>query len=207
MSRSHGAAHALGALLCAASCSLGACDRATASPAHDGRAVVSALAAPVLAPVVTVSSAGCEQPGEPERLALEALLDTVNRARARGADCGLRGKQPPAPPLASSIALSCAARSHALDMSTRGFFAHADPEGRRVRDRARSFGYTGQVGENLAWGQSTPAQVVEVWLRSPDHCQNMLRPQLSAAGAGFARSAAGKTFWAQVYGVDAPAEP
>jgi hypothetical protein len=30
----------------------------------------------------------------------------------------------------------------------------------------------------------------------------MLRPELTSAGAGYALSAAGKTFWVQLYGVD-----
>ena len=206
-----GVEHVFGALLYVASCLLGqACERAAASKGPMPTAEPEPrMAVPPIEPaavaVAEVSSASCTRAQGAELAAVDDLLAAVNAARKRGADCGARGKQAPAPALTASVALSCAARNHAYDMSTRGYFAHADPEGGRARDRARSAGYTGQVGENLAWGQSSPEQVVEVWLKSPDHCHNMLRPQLTTAGAGFARSAAGKTFWVQVYGVDAPA--
>ena len=39
-----------------------------------------------------------------------------------------------------------------------------------------------QMGENLAYGQTTPEQVVEEWMASPSHAENILRVEYSEMG-------------------------
>ena len=89
-------------------------------------------------------------------------------------------------------------------MAVRGFFAHESPDGDDVRERARAQGFAGKVAENVAWGQASPAAVVEAWSRSADHCRTMMSPRFSATGVGFARGAAGKTFWTEELGTGTP---
>jgi uncharacterized protein YkwD len=40
------------------------------------------------------------------------------------------------------------------------------------------------VGENIAVGYTTPWSVVQAWMASPDHCQNILYPTFSQVGTG-----------------------
>ena len=41
------------------------------------------------------------------------------------------------------------------------------------------------VAENLAWGYSTSEEVVDAWMNSPDHCENILNPELQCIGIAF----------------------
>jgi uncharacterized protein YkwD len=85
-------------------------------------------------------------------------------------------------PLHASRALRRAARSHLRNMATRGYFAHNEPSGRTVLDRARASGYLhgsgcGLVGENLGWGQgieATPGSMDGGWMSSTLHRANIL---------------------------------
>ncbi|MDQ7992046.1 MAG: CAP domain-containing protein [Propionicimonas sp.] len=40
------------------------------------------------------------------------------------------------------------------------------------------------AGENLSRAEASPAEVVAAWLASPGHANNLLSPQLAAAGVG-----------------------
>jgi uncharacterized protein YkwD len=103
-----------------------------------------------------------------------AILSLVNRERAKA---GL-------PPVKADPTLEASAQRYAQDMAARGFFAHVDPEGRTLQDRTEASGYfhgsgSGSdpclcairfmVGENLARGQKTVADVMRDWIASPSH--------------------------------------
>ena len=90
--------------------------------------------------------------------------------------------------LASEPDLSVAARAHSEDMVARGFFDHYDPEKRGPQDRAEAAGYSGSVGENIAWssGNRSPLSFFTLWRESPGHNGNMLREDYAVAGMGFA---------------------
>jgi uncharacterized protein YkwD len=80
---------------------------------------------------------------------------------------------------------------------------HAGGDGSTPAERATRAGYSWQaVGENIASGQSTPEQVVAVWLGSPRHCANIMDAEYSEMGVAFAASAHG-LYWAQVFGAPA----
>lgn len=112
-------------------------------------------------------------------------------------------------PLFADTSLATIARGHSQAMLERGFFAHHDPEGRRAGDRAHRAGYRfRQLGENLFRGRLydtitttrrgdyirtsylwfTPedlaALVVESWMESPGHRENMLSPAYDFGGVG-----------------------
>lgn len=77
-------------------------------------------------------------------------------------------------PLALNPALTLAARLHAQDMATRGFFAHVNPDGKDPTQRAEAQGYSVSAGENIAAGYSSIDLVHKAWLESLGHRKNVL---------------------------------
>jgi len=127
----------------------------------------------------------------------DEVLVLVNERRAVGADCGSGGTFGPADPLASAGDLRCAARNHSLDMATRGFFDHTNPDGDGPGERLEAAGFSGfGWGENIAWGQRTPQQVVDGWMGSDGHCRNIMNPDFTEIGVGYH----GANYWTQTFG-------
>lgn len=92
--------------------------------------------------------------------------------------------------------LDAAAQGHSNDIIAQDFFAHTNPyTGKSPTDRARDEGYTGGVGENIAWRGSTGSysvstQAVEalhkqLW-ESDGHQRNLLRSSYTELGVGIA---------------------
>ncbi len=73
---------------------------------------------------------------------------------------------------------------HAQDMIVNNYFDHKDHLGRHIDERIPALGYTNysMIGENIAGGQPTPAQVVAAWLKSPGHRANLLNPDFREIG-------------------------
>lgn len=134
------------------------------------------------------------------------VLALVNDARAGKRRCGLK-RFAAAPPLAASAVLDRAAIAHAQDMAAHSALGHAGSDGSAPGDRATRAGYAWKlVGENVAAGQPTPELVVADWLESPHHCANLMDPDYTEMGIGFAAdpaSAAG-IYWAQLFGTPRP---
>jgi uncharacterized protein YkwD len=91
--------------------------------------------------------------------------------------------------------LAAAARDHATDMVSLGFFDHSSPvAGKRTpSDRAANFGTSGGA-ENIANGQGAGAGAIRAWWYSPGHHRNML--------GGHARTGLGRheQTWTQMFG-------
>ena len=93
-------------------------------------------------------------------------------------------------PLLWCDALAVAARVHSEDMGRNDFISHTGSDGSSPTDRAvaagweRSTRYMG-VGENAARGQRTPQAVVDGWMNSPGHRDNILRPTYTYIGIGY----------------------
>lgn len=100
--------------------------------------------------------------------------------------------------------LSVAAQRHSDDMVRRGFFAHADPDGREVQDRVVDQGYPWRVvAENIAFGQVSPRAVVQAWMDSPGHRANILLAGTTHIGVGRAVGGRGLLHWTQVFATPA----
>jgi uncharacterized protein YkwD len=127
-------------------------------------------------------------------------LQLVNDVRARGARCGDRSFAP-APPVKLSATLGGVAFGHADDMARHNYFEHADLSGRSPADRVRAVGYQEKlVGENIAYGPKSAEEVVQGWLDSPGHCENIMDPRFAEMGIAYAAGQASKRglFWVQL---------
>ena len=94
--------------------------------------------------------------------------------------------------LATNGALAAAGAAHSNDMVARGYFEHDTPEGGTFDQRIMAAGYAKPgsgwwVGENLAWGTaelSTPAGLMNAWMNSPGHRENILKSNYRELGIG-----------------------
>ncbi|MEU6253960.1 CAP domain-containing protein [Streptomyces sp. NPDC047043] len=129
-------------------------------------------------------------PGDLARTAAE-VVDLTNRERARA---GLR-------PLAADPHLTTAAQAHSADMVARAFYSHTSPEGSQPWDRAAAAGARRRsIGENIACGQRSPAEVVDGWMNSPGHRANILKADFTHIGIGFEGGGQRGTYWTQLFG-------
>ena len=149
--------------------------------------------------VVFASPVTLPAAGEEAQVAVRAL-ELVNRARQSRQHCGTR-IAPSASPLRLSAKLSEAAAQHAQDMAKHHYFEHEDPAGHTPADRVRATGYAERrVGENIAYGLLSTEDVIAGWLKSPEHCENLMDPKFEAMGIAFAQEQGGHPdiFWVQV---------
>ena len=105
-----------------------------------------------------------------------AIVRAMNALRVRNG----------APPLRVGRALTRAARAHSVDMARRGYFDHG-----AFVQRLRRFGVRAPyVGENIAYGSQSmgAAAVVQMWIASPPHRQNVLDRSFRRIGVGVAGS-------------------
>ncbi len=82
--------------------------------------------------------------------------------------------------------LSSSAQKKAQDMLDRQYFEHDSPEGIGVSDLAEDVNYEYIiVGENLARGDfKSASEVVDAWMNSPAHKENILNPKFKEIGIG-----------------------
>lgn len=102
-------------------------------------------------------------------------------------------------PLGTSNALNQATQVRATELIQ--LFAHERPDGRSIWTVLDEYGISRRTsGENIAVGQTTPAQVVEGWMNSPGHRANILNPNFTQLGVGYAKTNTGyKHHWAQMF--------
>ena len=152
-------------------------------------------------PVAPVEAERAPAPrNAPAAVLASQALQLVNAVRARGATCGAR-RFAPAPPLVSSGALANVAFGHADDMAEHDYFEHSDLNGHSPADRVRAVGYREKVvGENIAYGPKSVEEVVQGWLDSPGHCENIMDPRFAEMGIAYATGRSGRhgLYWVQV---------
>ncbi|CAM5446026.1 CAP domain-containing protein [Streptomyces avidinii] len=152
--------------------------RSTAAPAPSKPATPSKSATP--APRPPLDSHSAEE---------ASVVELVNQERALAGCSPVRANPP----------LAALAGAFSLDMATRGFFSHDDPDGNTPWDRATKAGLSGLGGENIARGQGDAEAVMKAWMNSPEHRANILNCEFRTLGVG-AHFAAGGPWWTQDFG-------
>jgi uncharacterized protein YkwD len=174
---------------------------------HRGMETWLVLASPHDTPSAPPLSAGSAQqsrsvatPAAVPTVSAQRALQLVNDVRARGTRCGSRAFAP-APPVTLSGTLAGVAYGHATDMAQHNYFEHEDLAGHSPADRVRAVGYREKlVGENIAYGPETTEEVVQGWLDSPGHCENIMDPRFAQMGIAAAAGQATRhgLYWVQV---------
>lgn len=140
----------------------------------------------------TTSGAGTVAGATPSSNVASALVDLTNAERARE----------DLPPLGANARLMQAAQIQADQNASAGRLDHVLPGARypRVEDRLAAVGYRWQAyGENLAYGQRTPAEAIQSWIGSPGHRANILSGSFTEIGIGHSTDSAGRAYYVQVF--------
>ena len=99
--------------------------------------------------------------------------------------------------LSANWELNRVAQYKAQDMRNKNYFSHTSPTYGSPFDMIRAFGISYRsAGENIAKGQTTPAQVVEAWWNSAGHRANILNSSYTQISVGYV--ADGK-YWVQMF--------
>jgi uncharacterized protein YkwD len=88
-------------------------------------------------------------------------------------------------------------------MACNDYFSHTGLDGSSFSDRARRQGYNiSYGGENIAAGYSTPEKVVQGWMNSSGHRDNILGEHYTDIGVGYAysKNSSYGIYWTAVFG-------
>lgn len=103
-------------------------------------------------------------------------------------------------PLAIEPRLQRAARSHSQQEAARGRMAHSGIGDGTPEDRVNAAGYPwAALAENVAWGQPDEPAVMNEWINSPPHYQNIMGPYIHV-GVGMSIGADGRPYWTATFG-------
>ncbi|MCV2360712.1 CAP domain-containing protein [Paucibacter sp. TC2R-5] len=113
---------------------------------------------------------GCQN-----KVPVEQVIQDLNAFRAQPRSCGSQDFGP-AGPLRWEGRLAQAAQSHATELAQGEQLNHRSTNGRTLRERLRASGYLAyRVGENLAAGQESLDEVLQTWIVSTKHCENIMQ--------------------------------
>jgi uncharacterized protein YkwD len=127
----------------------------------------------------------------------QELLQRVNAARQTTTVCGAKSFAPVAA-LQWNDKLFAAAAAHSQDMIARNFFAHTNPSGQDPGARISAQGYSWSTyGENIAAGQVGLDAVMQAWLKSPGHCENIMGANFRDIGLACVKSGS-SPYWTMV---------
>ncbi|WP_255259580.1 CAP domain-containing protein [Lentibacillus sp. CBA3610] len=105
-------------------------------------------------------------------------------------------------PLEMDNRLSSLARKKSQDMADNNYFSHTSPTYGSPFDMMEQFDFTFRLaGENIAAGQRSPEQVVEGWMNSEGHRENILKEGFTHIGVGYVEADGLKygTYWTQMF--------
>lgn len=115
------------------------------------------------------------------------VVDLTNAERAKE---GLK-------PLEMHSPLMEVAQAKSEDMAKNNYFSHTSPTYGSPFDQIKSAGISYRsAGENIAQGQRTPQQVVQAWMESPGHRQNIMNANYTHIGVGFVENG---YYWTQQF--------
>jgi len=101
-------------------------------------------------------------------------------------------------PVKYSAQISKAAQVRAVEIEKS--FSHTRPDGRYFStvfaEHGISYRYS---GENIAWGQKSPEEVVTAWMNSAGHRANILNANFTELGVGYRQNARGVNYFTQLF--------
>ncbi len=123
------------------------------------------------------------------------LLQLVNNVRKAGCTCGTTA-MPPVNPVTWNDTLAKVALDHSIDMDQNNYFSHTGLDGSSPGDRLTQAGYIWtSYGENIAFNYPDEQSVMNAWLQSEGHCENIMDGGFKEMGVG--RDGA---YWTQDFG-------
>ena len=131
-----------------------------------------------------------EQPDvdENDNAFIQQVVNLVNQERAKA---GLS-------PVKADVSVQAAAQIRAKEIETS--FSHTRPDGSSFSTALTQQGVTYRgSGENIAWGQKTPEQVMNGWMNSDGHRANILNKNYTTIGVGLYQNASGTNYWTQLF--------
>lgn len=118
------------------------------------------------------------------------VIQLVNAERAK------RGL----PALTANWEVGRVARYKSQDMINKGYFSHNSPTYGTPFNMMENFGIKfSAAGENIAYGQRTPQEVMNAWMNSPGHRNNILSTSYTQIGVGLAKTSSGVCYWTQMF--------
>ncbi|MFC9910857.1 CAP domain-containing protein [Streptomyces sp. NPDC127197] len=101
-------------------------------------------------------------------------------------------------PVTVNAKLTKAAQDHSADMASHKNMSHTGSDGSDPGERITRAGYNWRTyGENVAYGYSSPEQVMAGWMSSPGHKRNILNCGFKEIGVGLAQPG---NYWTQNFG-------
>ncbi len=153
-------------------------------PALPARALAACLGLAALASTLSACGTGVgalEADGIPATMSEEEVAfaqEVLDRLNAERVAAGVA-------PLEPNSAAAQVAYRHGVDMDVRGFFSHVNPDGLGPAERLSAAGLPASyVGENIAQSHPSPQAVVDAWMSSDSHRDNVLDPGFTALGVG-----------------------
>jgi uncharacterized YkwD family protein/spore coat assembly protein SafA len=117
----------------------------------------------------------------------QQVLTIVNQERAK---TGLK-------PLQMDWELQRVARTKACDMATTGYFSHQSPDYGSPFEMMKQYGISYRTaGENIAKGQTSPQSVMDSWMNSQGHRENILKNDFTHIGVGYCQQG---NHWVQMF--------
>lgn len=119
---------------------------------------------------------------------VKEVIDLVNIERAKE---GLAA-------LTMDLQVQAAAQVRAMECEQ--LFSHTRPDGTSFATalKEQNVSYR-RAGENIAWGQRTPKQVVMGWMNSEGHRANIMNPNFTTIGVGYYQNENGTNYWCQLF--------
>lgn len=101
-------------------------------------------------------------------------------------------------PLTIDTKVQAAAMVRAKECEQR--FSHTRPIGTSFATALKEQGVSYRsAGENIAWGQKTPREVVSAWMNSAGHRANIMNASFTTIGVGYYENARGIDYWCQLF--------
>lgn len=137
----------------------------------------------------TIENSGilCPEENEAALSYAEQVVKLVNAERAKAGLSALEMKTD----------ITAAANVRAKEIKQ--VFSHTRPDGRSFSSALKEQGVSFRgSGENIAWGQKTPEQVMNGWMNSEGHRANILNKNYKNIGVGYYQEN-GVNYWVQLF--------